>query len=184
MFEFKFKKIRYFIAVSTFRRQMPPLYASDDYTKCFENPMASYCMVYAELQPDNNSVLWNQIRNHQNAYRYHYRHDQLYRGICISKLENITSISKDVGNTSAVEYQPISDNVEMAKKLHKISRNRKSVAYYERHLHDCVNTEIQQNYNLSVKTFVTYCDSPQEHIEKGKCLFVQPICREPGWCQN
>lgn len=67
---------------------MPPLYVFDDYAKCFSSTNISnaptYCLVYAEIVPDNSSELWRQIKTFSESYKFHYRHDHLFRGLCLN----------------------------------------------------------------------------------------------------
>ncbi|XP_073847609.1 nose resistant to fluoxetine protein 6-like [Musca autumnalis] len=142
--------------------QMPPLYDTADYNSCLKQLSASYCMAYVEIQEDNNSELWHNIWNFTNSYRYHYRHDQLYRGICTTQCENV---SPPV-NQNKSDKHLWNENVRMANKLHKISRDQQTLANNEDKLHQCIAEEFREKYNLSVKTYVTYCDNPQEPIEK------------------
>ncbi|XP_073847610.1 nose resistant to fluoxetine protein 6-like [Musca autumnalis] len=147
--------------------QMPPLYDTADYNSCLEKLSGSYCMVYVEIQEDNNSVLWHNIWNFTNSYRFHYRHDQLYRGICTTQCD---SVSSPVDQNKSANYL-WNENVRMAQKLHKISRDQQTLAKNEDKIHQCIAEEFRGKYNLSVKTFVTYCDNPQEPIEKGSSYY-------------
>lgn len=67
---------------------MPPLYVFDEYAECFANTsitfVPTYCLAYAEIIPDNSSQLWHQIKTFSAAYKFHYRHDHLFRGICLN----------------------------------------------------------------------------------------------------
>ncbi|XP_073845611.1 nose resistant to fluoxetine protein 6-like isoform X2 [Musca autumnalis] len=149
-------------------KQMPALYDTADYNSCLQQISASYCMTYVEIQEDNNSELWHNIWNFTNSYRYHYRHDQLYRGICTTQCKNV---SPPVDQNKSANYL-WNENVRMAQKLHKISRDQQTLAKNEDKLHQCIAEEFRGKYNLSVKTFVTYCDNPQEPIAKGSSYYI------------
>lgn len=128
-------------------------------------------MVYTELQPDPNSPIWQLLRHHQNSYKFRFRRDQLYRGVCTTRCNELQRNRNDDDfqrTRNVSDVQPHSDNVEMSRRLYEISRNQKSISQYELQLHECVNEEFQKIYNLSVKTFVQYCESAEEPIEKGK----------------
>lgn len=63
--------------------EMPPLYQFDDYDKCIDSRTSfSYCVVYAEIEPNASSPLWNQIDIYSKDDRHHYRHDRLFFGVC------------------------------------------------------------------------------------------------------
>ncbi|XP_058986799.1 nose resistant to fluoxetine protein 6-like [Musca domestica] len=174
--------------------QLPPLYATADYRDCLQQPSSSYCWVYAEIQADNSSPLWHYLWNHSNSNAYHYRHDQVYRGICTSQCNNggveVTmagdkllgsDIVPDAKYRSVCTSPCINGNyedpvagdrlldskiVQMAQRLHEISRNQKTVVDNGDNIQQCVNSEFRQRYNLSVKTFTTYCENPKEPLEK------------------
>uniref|UniRef100_A0A1A9ZC97 Acyltransferase 3 domain-containing protein n=1 Tax=Glossina pallidipes TaxID=7398 RepID=A0A1A9ZC97_GLOPL len=64
--------------------EMPPLYQFDDYDKCIDSRTSfSYCVVYAEIEPNVSSSLWNQIDMYSKDDRHHYRHDRLFFGVCV-----------------------------------------------------------------------------------------------------
>lgn len=144
-------------------KELPPLYDAANYGDCLEQTSASYCWVYAEIQANNFSTLWHNLWNHSNAYAYRYRHDQVYRGICTSQCNN-----GDVEDSIAGDKSVESNTVRMARRLHAISRNQKVIADNQDNLQHCVNSEFRKRYNLSVKTFTTYCENPKEPLEKGK----------------
>uniref|UniRef100_A0A1I8N7D1 Acyltransferase 3 domain-containing protein n=1 Tax=Musca domestica TaxID=7370 RepID=A0A1I8N7D1_MUSDO len=179
--------------------QLPPLYATADYRDCLQQPSSSYCWVYAEIQADNSSPLWHYLWNHSNSNAYHYRHDQVYRGICTSQCNNggveVTmagdkllgsDIVPDAKYRSVCTSPCINGNyedpvagdrlldskiVQMAQRLHEISRNQKTVVDNGDNIQQCVNSEFRQRYNLSVKTFTTYCENPKEPLEKGRWYY-------------
>ncbi|XP_075167758.1 uncharacterized protein LOC142239899 [Haematobia irritans] len=141
---------------------IPPLYVTDDYRECIEDAGAAYCMVYAEIQPNNSSEVWQQIQRSQNPTQFRYRHDILYRGIC----------TKNIGKqVSPMKECPQSLNVEMGQMYRKFSQSQKSIGLYEHQLHRHINADFQRTYNLSVKTFVNYCDNPMEPLVKDSSYY-------------
>lgn len=82
---------------------MPALYKFDNYNDCvhrvdteFKYP-AKYCMVFVQLQPANNSSVWQQIEL-MSAKKYHYRHDLLYRGVCMDRCKDLLTINEHYKN--------------------------------------------------------------------------------------
>uniref|UniRef100_A0A1I8Q0X8 Acyltransferase 3 domain-containing protein n=1 Tax=Stomoxys calcitrans TaxID=35570 RepID=A0A1I8Q0X8_STOCA len=146
--------------------QTPPLYTADNYHQCVVHQRATYCMVYVEIQPDNGSEIWQKIKGNHSSTKFSYRHDQVYRGICAINIKNHSSQTLNTSPTNAHSKNPHSDNVHMAKELWKISRRQKSIGLYEQQLHEHINEEMQMKYNLSAKTFVTYCENPKEPLNK------------------
>ncbi|XP_059225827.1 uncharacterized protein LOC106086630 [Stomoxys calcitrans] len=154
------------IDVTTYNK-MPPLYETDDYDQCLLQTNASFCVAYVEIEANYNSKLWQQIWQFQNSYQFRYRHDQLYRGVCTAKCETTSSNSYNISIKSKEALRYRSTNMRMASKLHKISQSQNAIVAYESQIHDCVHREFLQGYNLSVRTFVTYCVNLQEPLEKG-----------------
>uniref|UniRef100_A0A1A9VM92 Acyltransferase 3 domain-containing protein n=1 Tax=Glossina austeni TaxID=7395 RepID=A0A1A9VM92_GLOAU len=70
--------------------EMPPLYQFDDYDKCVDSRTSfSYCVVYAEIEPNASSPLWNQIDMYSKDGRHHYRHDRLFFGVCVEDCKTL-----------------------------------------------------------------------------------------------
>lgn len=73
---------------------MPALYKFDNYQDCFNNNNseqklpAKYCMILIQLQPNLNSSLWHQI-NEISKSKFRYRHDHIFRGVCVNKDNNV-----------------------------------------------------------------------------------------------
>lgn len=152
----------------------PPLNTAADYRACLQQTgsdaaiIPSYCMVYVELQPDNRSSVWQEISHYQNSHRFMYRHDKLYRGICTRNFRKLSGNHKPCNDTSDPKKVERSGTMQMLEFLHTISRQQKTLRRYEQLLHEHVNVEMQEIYNLSAKTLVTYCENLQEPLEKGK----------------
>ena len=91
---------------------MPPLYVFDEYAECFTNKnitfVPTYCLVYAEIIPDNTSQLWHQIKTFSEASKFHYRHDHLFRGICLNAYN---ATKEEVYENSTVAMNKVSLDV-------------------------------------------------------------------------
>ncbi|XP_075166627.1 uncharacterized protein LOC142238789 [Haematobia irritans] len=156
------------VDVSQYHHHMPLLYEMDDYKACMQQPSNTYCWIYMEIQPDNDSTLFHEIRKHYNASVFHYRYDQLYRGVCTSNIKrSVKSISPHQQDSDYRTTLPETDNMQWSRKLFKISQNQKSISQYHHLIHTHVDSEMQNTFNVSVKTFVRYCENPKEPIEKG-----------------
>ncbi|XP_075166628.1 nose resistant to fluoxetine protein 6-like [Haematobia irritans] len=147
---------------------MPLLYEMDDYKACMQQPSNTYCLIYMEIRSDNDSTLLHEIKKHYNASVFHFRYDQLYRGMCTSNIKrNLKSIAT---HQQASDYRATlleTDNMQWNRKLFKISQNQKSISQYHHLIHTHLDSEMQNKFNVSVKTFVRYCENPEEPIEKG-----------------
>ncbi|KAI9582389.1 hypothetical protein GQX74_009777 [Glossina fuscipes] len=95
--------------------EMPPLYQFDDYDKCIDSRMSySYCVVYAEIEPNASSPLWNQIDMYSRDERHHYRHDRLFFGVCVEDCKTLLKslpdfqqqqlYDKTIGSNEITEY--------------------------------------------------------------------------------
>lgn len=73
---------------------MPALYKFDNYHECMNNYTSQqkysvkYCMVLVQLQPNQNSSLWQHI-NETSKSKFHYRHDHIFRGVCMDKCKHV-----------------------------------------------------------------------------------------------
>lgn len=70
---------------------MPALYQLEDYDLCLDktpNHILShsiYCIVYAEIVPNANSSVWQQIEELTHDEKHHFRHDHLFLGVCLER---------------------------------------------------------------------------------------------------
>lgn len=99
------------ISVSSFYR-MPPIYQFDDYDKCLSVNPSTYCIVYAEIEPNHFSQLWNQIDIYSKDINRHFRHDRLHFGVCIERckilLESLTVFERQQLYDKRVEKNEVS----------------------------------------------------------------------------
>jgi len=78
------------IAVTLYK-QMPAMYQLDDYDLCMQKPPSlllahsTYCIVYAEIMPNESSTLWQQIEKVSQDDKHHFRHDHLFIGVCLER---------------------------------------------------------------------------------------------------
>lgn len=84
---------------------MPNLNKFESYNECLGTyyEEAKFCFVKTYIKPDETSVLYNYIRNFSSMGKQHFRHDKLFRGICINKCKEI--IDK-MGNHSDKYFVP------------------------------------------------------------------------------
>ncbi|XP_061395970.1 nose resistant to fluoxetine protein 6-like [Musca vetustissima] len=141
------------------RHELPPLYTFDNFDICFVNNTTSselgstYCMVYAEIQEDNSNDLWQKIRTH-NAFKYHYRNDRLFFGLCLSRcMEYMENQQLTDGN-----FTINNDITQFFEQVHKQPLDLEIRSKYSQMIHRCLNDEIQRKYGLKLKTFVEYCE--------------------------
>ncbi|XP_065368972.1 uncharacterized protein LOC135961401 [Calliphora vicina] len=156
--------------------RMPALYKFDNYQNCVNRndpePLAypaKYCMVYVEIQPDNNSLTWQQIEL-ISANRFKYRHDHLFRGVCMERckdflVNNENKINVDKGFLT-------NEQTEIFQQYHNNSLDHTMRYQYHNEIHECINQKYLDNYNLSTKTFVSYCMDPKESRQKDTYFYL------------
>lgn len=70
---------------------MPPLYQLEDYDLCLDKPPnhllshSTYCVVYAEVVPNESSSVWQQIEALSRDEKHRFRHDHLFVGVCLER---------------------------------------------------------------------------------------------------
>ncbi|XP_037888711.1 nose resistant to fluoxetine protein 6-like [Glossina fuscipes] len=137
---------------------MPPIYQFDDYDKCLSINPSAYCVVYAEIEPNHSSQLWNQIDIYSKDINRHFRHDRLHFGVCVERckslLESLTVFERQqlydrrIGKNEITEFQAA---------LFKDETPRYSA--FQEMLGKCLNYDFTIKYNLTLKTNIDYCDS-------------------------
>lgn len=55
-------------------------------------------MVYAEVIPNNSSILWQEMMAHYNEFQFRYRRDHLFFGVCVERCKNFA-------NTTAISLK-------------------------------------------------------------------------------
>ncbi|XP_061397253.1 uncharacterized protein LOC133332901 [Musca vetustissima] len=171
--------------ISDQRHDLPPLYTFENYDVCFVNNTTSselgstYCMVYAEIQEDNSNDLWQKIRTH-NAFKYHYRNDRLFFGLCLSRcMEFMENQQLTDGN-----FTINNDITQFFEQVHNQPLDLEIRSKYSRLIHRCLNEEFQRKYGLKLKTFVEYCErrrpgeidgGEKDIVESGLFMFFKVI---------
>uniref|UniRef100_A0A1A9WWJ5 Acyltransferase 3 domain-containing protein n=1 Tax=Glossina brevipalpis TaxID=37001 RepID=A0A1A9WWJ5_9MUSC len=141
--------------------KMPPLYQLDDYEKCLYTwKPFTYCVVYAEIEPNISSPLWKQIDLYSKDIKHHYRHDRLFFGVCVEECKILLkSLSSD-------QQQQLYDK--------RIGSNEITEYYAEVYKHEpehhllnqqllgkCLNYNFQATYQLQLRTTIEYCESSE-----------------------
>lgn len=79
------------LTIVTLYKQMPPLYQLEDYDLCLDKPPnhllshSTYCVVYAEVVPNESSSVWQQIEALSRDEKHRFRHDHLFVGVCLER---------------------------------------------------------------------------------------------------
>lgn len=55
----------------------------------------TYCMVYAEIQPQNSSELWREIFQ-RSEFQFHLRRDRLFFVVCLERCKHFSNFLKSV----------------------------------------------------------------------------------------
>ncbi|XP_013099285.2 O-acyltransferase like protein-like [Stomoxys calcitrans] len=141
-------------------QELPPLYNFDDYDLCFFNKTSAlsstYCMVYAEVQPDNSSQLWEKIEVH-NRHRFHYHHDKLFFGLCVERCLNYIKSTDDFNSNDNTEVLD-REVVQFFQTVHKRPLDIEMRSNYSTMIQRCLNEEFERKYDLKLKTFIEYCE--------------------------
>lgn len=66
---------------------------------------STYCMIYAEIKPKNSSKLWREINQHTEEYKFHYRRDRLFFGICMKRCKNFPNKLNNLQNDSEIDNE-------------------------------------------------------------------------------
>ncbi|XP_023308340.2 uncharacterized protein LOC111690114 isoform X1 [Lucilia cuprina] len=149
--------------------QMPALYKFDDYDDCVDRATtepsypAKYCLVYVQLQPNNDSSVWQQI-DLLSSHKYNYRHDHIFRGVCLEKCKDF--LENNVNDNESQNGLLINENTEIFESFHYTPLDHIMRHQYHNNIHECVNQEYMEKYNLSTKIFVNYCVHPEIHRTK------------------
>ncbi|XP_065370013.1 nose resistant to fluoxetine protein 6-like [Calliphora vicina] len=146
----------------------PPLYKFDDYDSClaqkYQNIPPTYCMVYAEIKPNNSSEMWHQMIEHYEEYPFRYRHDHLFFGVC---MERCKGFAKTMEINKLTDDDLIKNEItDYFAKVHKRPLDKEFRKEYHALIHNCLNYEFQQKYDLNLRTFIEYCERPKEIIKE------------------
>uniref|UniRef100_A0A1A9VM86 Acyltransferase 3 domain-containing protein n=1 Tax=Glossina austeni TaxID=7395 RepID=A0A1A9VM86_GLOAU len=150
--------------LGSYADQMPELYKLDDYDKCLSRTQSVYCMVYAEVVPDNSSKLWNFIDVYSKDYRYHFRHDHLLFGICVDRCEILLeTLSLSEQSELYDERVESSEITEYYAKVYREETEQHSS--YQQLLGKCLNYDFRAKFGLQLKTFIEYCEYPDKTLK-------------------
>ncbi|TMW44801.1 hypothetical protein DOY81_010119, partial [Sarcophaga bullata] len=154
----------------------PPLYNFDNYDACLRPeqnslPPPTYCMIYAEVIPNNSSILWQKMIARFNEFPIRYRRDRLFFGVCVERCKNFA-------NTTAISLKDENNELhneitDYFGQIHKRPLDLKLRKEYQSLIHICLNSEFQRKYDLNLRTFIEYCERPTEvsgEMEKGDPL--------------
>ncbi|XP_037827185.1 uncharacterized protein LOC119615177, partial [Lucilia sericata] len=148
-------------------KNMPPLYIFEDYNQCLHKNYTHlpriYCLTYAEIIPDVISPLWQQIEEFSNSYQFHYRHDHLFRGMCLKNVMNSTEGDLEMWKNTTFKENEITD---IFKRIFNNNKHDNIKLEYEHEIDTRLNEEFNDLYNLSLQTLTLYCDSPEFEKEK------------------
>ncbi|XP_037941972.1 uncharacterized protein LOC119674888 [Teleopsis dalmanni] len=138
---------------------IPPLHSFEDYDSCLAlpSPNNTYCVVFAEIIPNATSTLWKNITQLSSDFRYNYRHDHLFFGVCLNTCINIVkSLNTDIEKYITGE---IKDN-ELASYYDTVHKNNAELkANYKNVTNICLNYKFMEKYNLKLRTYIEYCQS-------------------------
>ncbi|XP_059225334.1 nose resistant to fluoxetine protein 6 isoform X1 [Stomoxys calcitrans] len=144
--------------------KLPTLYSFDDYDECFFNVTPSlpstYCMVYAEVQPDNSSELWQKITLH-NEYKFNYARNKLFFGVCLNKCMRFLRSEAD-NETHNKGGSLDKEVVEFFQTVHKRPLDIEMRANHSSMIQRCLNEEFEKEYDLKLETFIEYCERGPE----------------------
>ncbi|KAM7345516.1 uncharacterized protein ACRADG_011781 isoform 2-T2 [Cochliomyia hominivorax] len=137
---------------------MPPLYDFEDYNECLHNSQSLYCMVYIEIIPDPNSLLWQQIDMFSNSYPFHYRHDHLFRGLCLNDVGHV--------NRNFTNWKFTTPRNQIFMEIFYDPQQNNTNLQYQDEIYNILNEQFNQEYNLSLQTLNLYCDNQEIIKEK------------------
>ncbi|XP_026841863.1 nose resistant to fluoxetine protein 6 [Drosophila persimilis] len=139
----------------TLYKRMPALYQLDDYDLCLESDSHTYCLVYAEIVPNASSTLWEQIEGLSRDVKHRFRHDRLFRGICLERCQ--------------LDLQQLYEGGVLDEDLSSYYSRVHGRSAPERLLNDplvnsCLNLEFSQKYSLRVRSLIEYCVKSGESL--------------------
>ncbi|XP_046810082.1 uncharacterized protein LOC111678138 [Lucilia cuprina] len=149
-------------------KAFPPLYNFDDYDACLNNKTSgiesTYCMVYAEIRPQNSSKLWRQISQHTDEYKFHFRRDRLFFGVCLERCKNFPM--KLDNNYQYNDSRLTNKITQFFDAIHKRPLDLQMRSEYHDLVHNCLNSDFQEMYGLDLRIYIEYCERSKETPEK------------------
>ncbi|KAM7343498.1 nose resistant to fluoxetine protein 6-like isoform 1-T2 [Cochliomyia hominivorax] len=148
---------------------MPALYNFDHYKECInrnestQSFPAKYSMVLVEIQPNNESLIWEQMIDKRRS-KFNYRHEYIFRGVCLERCKRfIKSVESDDNTDNGLL---INEQTEVFQTIYNTSIDRLMRYKFHRIIYECINEEYLENYNFSTKTSVIYAIDPQHRTPK------------------
>ncbi|XP_005174891.1 nose resistant to fluoxetine protein 6 [Musca domestica] len=157
--------------ITTYRR-LPPLHTLDKYDECFDRSVApsSYCLLFAEIEADD-SELWFQIEEISKDTYNRYRHDYIFMGICVDRCKELLKNSSHVREHEIVNNSRgltrYDEVIQYYQRIYESKSKDQNVINDGDLLNRCANVIFQRKYNLTLRTFVEYCNSPETTTKTG-----------------
>ncbi|KRJ98190.1 nose resistant to fluoxetine protein 6 [Drosophila yakuba] len=143
-------------------RQMPPLYDLDDYDLCLDNHSGTYCLVYVEILPNASSALWHQIDEVSKDSKHRFRHDHVFRGVC---LESCKQSINNISEFREYEKDEILDKELISyydKVHHRQETNSERALLHKKVVNSCLNYKFGEKFSLRVQNLIEYCVSSSD----------------------
>ncbi|EDV59773.2 uncharacterized protein Dere_GG10791 [Drosophila erecta] len=140
---------------------MPPLYYLDDYDLCLDNHSGTYCLVYVEILPNASSALWHQIDQVSQDSKHRFRHDRVFRGVC---LESCKQSINDLSEFTEYEEEEILDKelISYYNKVHRRESNSDRALLYKEVVNSCLNYNFGEKFSLRSRNHIEYCVSASD----------------------
>ncbi|XP_073847194.1 uncharacterized protein isoform X2 [Musca autumnalis] len=134
-------------------------------------------MVYAEIQPNNSSKLWQEIAEHD-QHKFHYRRDRLFFGVCLEHCLNMVGFSNETHRSGENNFTINNEITSFFQHVHRRHLDIQIRTKYSTVMQQCLNVQFQQKYSLQLKTFIEYCESPAqetltEAIDLAELIFMK-----------
>lgn len=146
---------------------MPALYQLDDFDLCQDTMAGMYCLAYVEIKPNSSSDLWQQIEEVSSDSKHRFRHDHVFRGVCLERCLASILLAGD----AAVFHQEDVQDIELSsyyKKVHLRRGDAEERLLYNELVNTCLNLEFGQKYGLQVQSLIEYCEKADEPLGQGK----------------
>jgi len=148
---------------------MPALYQLDDYDLCLDNQAGTYCLVYVEILPNASSALWHQIDQVSQDSKHRFRHDRVFRGVC---LESCKQRINHLSEFREYEKEEILDK-ELISYYDKVHRrdamNSDRDLFNKEVVKGCLNQKFSEKFSLRTRSLIEYCVSASDKdLKMGK----------------
>ncbi|XP_034652789.1 LOW QUALITY PROTEIN: nose resistant to fluoxetine protein 6 [Drosophila subobscura] len=132
----------------TLYKRLPALYQLDDYDLCLASDSRTYCLVYAEIVPNASSNLWQQIEDLSLDVKHRFRHDRLFRGVCLQRCQ-LDLLQLYDGGVQDVELSSYYSRVH--------GRSAEERLLNDPLVNSCLNQEFGGKFSLRVRSLIEYC---------------------------